>query len=273
MGMAREVPPEFAGEAPRIRAMLEQGWAAQEGIGQRPNGPLAAALYCEAAKFSSAEAHYRAGLIYAAGPAADAPTAWAFFVTALELGREQSHSALAALQRRVGPQRIMVPACLTDDDAQLAIVKAAAMGAETAPFDLPGYIATLSLEKRKVAALLIKHAPKFNIEPQLALAIAGVESNFDPRATSPANAQGVMQLIPATAARFRVSDPYDAEQNILGGLAYLQWLTTYFHGDAIRVIAAYNAGEGAVLKYDGVPPYRETRSYVKRVLGLIGLTP
>ena len=75
-------------------------------------------------------------------------------------------------------------------------------------------------------------------------------------ALSPKNAKGLMQLIPATAARFNVRNPYDPAQNIRGGIAYLSWLLAYFEGDVTLVAAAYNAGEGAVERYRGVPPYR-----------------
>ena len=82
---------------------------------------------------------------------------------------------------------------------------------------------------------------------------------------SPKNAQGLMQLIPETSARFNVKKPFDPVQNIRGGLAYLRWLLAYFRGDVTLVAAAYNAGEGTVERYRGVPPYAETRAYVQRI--------
>ena len=85
------------------------------------------------------------------------------------------------------------------------------------------------------------------------------------RDSSNRNAQGLMQLIPETAARFNVTKPFDPVQNIKGGLAYLRWLLAYFRGDVTLVVAAYNAGEGAVNKYRGVPPYAETRGYVQQI--------
>jgi soluble lytic murein transglycosylase-like protein len=100
--------------------------------------------------------------------------------------------------------------------------------------------------------------------------IMQAESNFDAAAVSPRNAQGLMQLIPDTAARFRVKNPFDAAQNIRGGLAYLRWLLAYFEGDVALVAAAYNAGEGTVERYRGVPPYDETRAYVRRILAAVG---
>ncbi|MCW5639195.1 MAG: lytic transglycosylase domain-containing protein, partial [Rubrivivax sp.] len=109
-------------------------------------------------------------------------------------------------------------------------------------------------------------APDYKLEPQLVLAIIATESNFDPLALSPKKAQGLMQLIPDTAARFKVRDPLDPAQNIRGGMAYLRWLMAYFQGDIALVAAGYNAGERAVERYLGVPPYAETREYVRRIL-------
>jgi soluble lytic murein transglycosylase-like protein len=114
--------------------------------------------------------------------------------------------------------------------------------------------------------LVKKAAPEYKVHPQLALSIMEVESNFDTVALSPRNAKGLMQLIPETAERFNVRNAYDAEQNLRGGLAYLRWLLAYFEGDVVLVAAAYNAGEGAVNRYRGVPPYAETRAYVQKVL-------
>ena len=120
-------------------------------------------------------------------------------------------------------------------------------------------------EQKKAADLVRKLAPEYRISPVLALAIIRAESNFDPNARSPKNAQGLMQLIPETSARFNVKKPFDPAQNIRGGLAYLRWLLAYFRGDVRLVAAAYNSGEGTVEKYRGIPPYAETRAYVQRI--------
>ena len=105
-----------------------------------------------------------------------------------------------------------------------------------------------------------------NVSPALVLAVIGIESAGKPDAVSSAGAQGLMQLIPATAARFGVSDATDPAQNIKGGVAYLNWLMKTFDRDPLMVLAAYNAGEGAVTANSGVPPYAETRDYVPKVL-------
>lgn len=104
------------------------------------------------------------------------------------------------------------------------------------------------------------------VSPALVLAVIGIESAGRTDAISSAGAQGLMQLIPATARRFGVADASDPVQNIRGGVAYLDWLMGEFGGDPLMVLAAYNAGEGAVRANGGVPPYAETRDYVPKVL-------
>ncbi|HKO92281.1 MAG TPA: lytic transglycosylase domain-containing protein, partial [Polyangiaceae bacterium] len=111
----------------------------------------------------------------------------------------------------------------------------------------------------------------YQIPEALVRAVIRVESNFDPRAVSHANAQGLMQLIPATAERMLVSDPFDARQNVLGGTRYLRVLANLFNGNLQLTLAAYNAGEGAVIKYRGIPPYEETQSYVTKVMQFYNL--
>ena len=108
-------------------------------------------------------------------------------------------------------------------------------------------------------------APNYGLKPELVLAVVRAESNFDPTARSPKNAQGLMQLLPETAERFGVKDVWDPEDNLRGGMAYLRWLLDYFEGDIKLALAGYNAGEGAVLRYGGIPPFDETRDYVKRI--------
>ena len=112
-------------------------------------------------------------------------------------------------------------------------------------------------------------APEFGLDPQLVMAVVQVESNFDPEARSPKNAQGLMQLIPETAKRFGVEDVWDPEQNLRGGMLYLRWLLDNFKGDTKLALAGYNAGEGAVQLHGGIPPFEETRDYVRRVTDLL----
>lgn len=109
-------------------------------------------------------------------------------------------------------------------------------------------------------------AQLYRIPEALVRAVIQVESNFDPRALSPAGAHGLMQLMPQTAARMQVADIFDPRQNIYGGVRYLRILANLFNGDIHLTVAAYNAGEGAVIRYGGIPPYEETQNYVVKVL-------
>jgi hypothetical protein len=109
-------------------------------------------------------------------------------------------------------------------------------------------------------------AALYQIPVELVRAVIKVESDYDPRAVSSASAQGLMQMIPATAARMQVRDSFDPRDNIFGGVRYLRVLANTFNGDLTLTIAGYNAGEGSVLRYGGVPPYEETQRYVEKVL-------
>ncbi len=116
-----------------------------------------------------------------------------------------------------------------------------------------------------LAATVDRIAQQNRISPRLVHSVIQVESNYDPNAVSPKGAQGLMQLIPATARRFGVSNVFDPEDNIQGGARYLKHLLELYKGDEALALAAYNAGEGAVSRYGGVPPYPETRQYVAKV--------
>lgn len=201
-------------------------------------------LYCEAARLGDAEAQYSLGWMLANGrglPRDDAAASY-FFTLAAKQGDTHSARMLA----RLGDPVATPPSCMATQEVD-----------EIAWKVLP--------EQQKVFDLVSKLAPEYGISPRLAMAIISTESNFNSTAVSPKKAQGLMQLIPETAERFNVKKPFDPEQNIRGGLAYLRWLLAYFKGDIALVAAGYNAGEGAVNRYAGIPPYPETRGYVKRI--------
>jgi len=114
-------------------------------------------------------------------------------------------------------------------------------------------------------------ARRHNVSELLLTAVIAVESAGKSKAVSPKGARGLMQLIPATAARFGVEDSFDTQQNVNGGAAYLNWLLKEFRGDVLLALAGYNAGEGAVKKHGGVPPFTETRDYVVKVMDAVAV--
>lgn len=121
------------------------------------------------------------------------------------------------------------------------------------------------LFKSKYDHIIVAAAKKFDVDAALVSAVIKAESDYDPRVVSHKGARGLMQLMPATAKRFGVSNSFDPNENIHGGTRYLRWLLKTFDGNADLAVAAYNAGEGNVWKYDGVPPFRETVNYVNRI--------
>ncbi len=120
----------------------------------------------------------------------------------------------------------------------------------------------------QVRRLIDEHALRQGLAPRLVQAVVQVESGYNVKARSHKGAMGLMQLMPQTARELNVSDAYDADQNIRGGTTYLRRMLRKFSGNLSLALAAYNAGPTAVEKYGGVPPYRETRNYVRKVLGL-----
>ena len=119
--------------------------------------------------------------------------------------------------------------------------------------------------RSKFDRTIIEAAKKFDVDAALVSAVIKQESDFNPREISNKGARGLMQLMPATAARFGVTNAYDPAANIYGGVRYLRWLLETFKGNADLAVAAYNAGEGNVWKYEGVPPFRETINYINRI--------
>ena len=239
-------------------SLFAQALAYENGEGVPRDPLLAANLYCEAARQGDRDAQYNLGWMYANGrgvPRHDGRAVY-LFQAAAEQGIEVARR-LAAKLEGVAPD---MPDCLRAPEP----LPLASQAASWTPVDYS------LIAPKKIVSLVDKLAPGFQVAPQLALAIIAAESNFNPQAVSPKNAQGLMQLIPETSQRFNVKNAFDPAQNIRGGLTYLRWLLAYFEGDVALVAAAYNAGEGTVDRYKGVPPYLETRNYVKRVLRAFG---
>jgi soluble lytic murein transglycosylase-like protein len=228
---------------------LEHG----EGV---PKDPLRAAeLYCQGARAGDAESQFSLGWMHAnaRGVTRDDAIAAYFF----RLAAEQGHEHAKRMLRFTGDAMVAQPACMAPPSVPV--------DARSETREEPPILVTTPAQQ-KVAALLAKLAPEYGVSPRLAFAVIRAESNFDPAAISPKNAQGLMQLIPETSARFNVTKPFDPEQNIRGGLSYLRWLLAYFKGSVPLVAAAYNSGEGTVNRFGGIPPYPETKGYVKRVI-------
>lgn len=239
---------ETAG-ADELRTLRSEALAYEHGEGVVKDPLRAAKLYCDAARLGDAEARFSLGWMYAngRGVARDDALAGYFFVLAARQGYVPAEKML----RIVHAASVEIPDCMRPPEE---------LGEDVFPAG--------SETEKKILGLVQKLAPEYGVSPRLALAVIRAESNFNPRAVSGKNAQGLMQLIPDTAARFKVSKPFDPEQNLRGGLSYLRWLLAYFEGNVSLVAAAYNAGEGAVNRFRGVPPYAETRGYVKRIVAL-----
>jgi soluble lytic murein transglycosylase-like protein len=144
----------------------------------------------------------------------------------------------------------------TDPDVPYVLV----MKEKRVIFQLKGNIAGYD-------ALIAKAAEKYRVDPFLVKAVIKAESNFNHKAVSPVGARGLMQLMPSTAAALQVKDSFHPETNIDGGVRYLRYLLNIFNGNLPLVLAAYNAGENAVMRHNNrIPPYPETQTYVRRVL-------
>jgi soluble lytic murein transglycosylase-like protein len=253
---AEEGPPENV----LITLLRSEAADYEHGNGVERDGARAAALYCKAARLGDTESQFSLGWMYTNGRGVERNESLAafFFQAAAEQGMDQAQRMLGT----VGGPTTNVPDCMREPAPPRPRVVASARHA--APVE------RLIVAPRSIADLVKSIAPEYRVPTQLVLAIIEAESNFNVAALSPKNAKGLMQLIPDTAARFNVRNPYDPAQNIRGGTAYLRWLLAYFEGDVTLVAAAYNAGEGTVERYRGVPPYVETRAYVRRIVDAVG---
>jgi Transglycosylase SLT domain len=231
--------------------------------------------YCMAARMNFAEGFIRLGWMYAngRGVARNDAIASSLFQRAATLGDEMGKR----LSEMIRSDREELPSCLTANQFALKPITptlpsaAADTRASTKLPALPQLpkvtsFANLSAAERgKFATLVSTMAKDFRLDPRLVLAVMKAESNYDPLARSPKGAQGLMQLIPETAERFGVKDSTEPSDNIRGGMAYLKWLLSFFRGNVVLALAAYNAGEKTIEKFNGVPPYPETMAYVQRI--------
>lgn len=254
------VATEQPGDWPRLLThsdpahQTQWGLRYERGEGVERSYPRAIRLYCAAANKNYPLAQYQLGWLYAHGRGVirDDNLAAGWFRRAAAQGNKHALNMLGLLN----VTKNVKPRCTKLTSVGLNLQMAG----------------DNSARRRQIESWVQRLAPTFELDPALVLAVIEVESAFRIEARSSKNAQGLMQLIPATAERFGVRDTLDPVQNLRGGMAYLRWLLAFFQGDIRLALAGYNAGEGAVLKYQGIPPYAETQTYVKRVLRIYGRT-
>lgn len=228
----------------------------EHGRGVRQDMQQAYRLYCKAALMGDAIAAYSIGFMYFNGRGLPRNPGLAvyWYGKAAQVGDAFSKRMLVRFRDIA---QVEDPACKPAPPPPAVATMAAPALTFTA---IPN-------PNREIVAGWVKQiAPAYSIDPALVMAVIQAESAYNPGALSPKNAQGLMQLIPATAQRFGVKDPWNPLDNIKGGVAYLSWLLRRFSGNVELALAAYNAGEAAVDRHQGVPPYQETQAYVKKIL-------
>lgn len=239
----------FADEAPTSEQAYRQAVRYENGEGVGRDYQKAYALYCRAAEAGNADAARALGWMYLNGRGMDRDLDVAIHWLKKAAAGGSVHAA-----NLLGHFPTAEPASASEASCLPPVSPAREAGA-LVPVRAPA----------KYAALVDALAGEYDLDPKLVLAVMSVESAFQPDAVSQRNAQGLMQLIPATADRFGVADPFDPKQNVMGGVRYLRTLIDLFDGDLRLALAAYNAGEGTVMRYGGVPPYPETQGYLERI--------
>ena len=241
--------PRAEARPPEADARLSMARRYENGEGVERDFALARELYCALAYEGSAAAAHHLGWMYlnARGVERDDDMAATWLNIAAERGHQTSRNLLRTLP---GAKRDVERDC-PQDQWQVESVE--------------------ELERRapdKVKELAELWGEAYDLDPYLVLAVIAVESGFQTKAVSHKSAMGLMQLIPATAARFGVKDVFDPSENVRAGSEYLRWLLDHFDGDLKLALAGYNAGENKVLAYSGVPPYPETIGYIEKIRGL-----
>lgn len=235
---------EQLSEGGSVRATFELARYYEMGVGVKTNYTKAFDLYCQAATKGHTEAAYHIALMYLNGQGVkeSRADAAAWIGKAVDRGHPYAAEVVADMK---GVKPAAAASCRRPEAVAMAVQPPA-----------------------RILKMVEDLAPQYGLDPALVLAVISAESNFRVDAVSPKNAQGLMQLIPVTAERFGVTNPFDPKENIRGGMKYLRWLLSYFGGNVPLAVAAYNAGEGAVLKHKGIPPYAETKAYVRKVLAI-----
>jgi soluble lytic murein transglycosylase-like protein len=279
VALAQASPPAptplavLAEEPPALRQLIAQANAQEAMAPHDDHAWQAAALYCQAARLGSTEGQYRLGMLYAFGQGVpeSRPLAAALFSQAASQGHAQAAQMLESIELSSAE----LPSCVTQGELPEKAPAPIFNGLQL-PASLLGnpsidrFLRALPPHKRWVIPLTTTLSAWYALDPKLVLSVIAAESNFETGAQSPKAATGLMQLIPDTAERFNVRNAYNASQNLRGGMRYLRWLLSYYRGNLPYALAAYNAGEGRVDRYQGVPPFKETQAYVRRIIGLYG---
>ena len=236
IGTSSAVPLE------RPTELLQLGTRYEHGEGVARDFGRARELYCEAAQLGAAKAYLNLGWMYlnGRGVTRDDNVAVFWLHRAAEHGVTQASNILNLLSTTIGAEK---SSCIKKSNNQI-------------------------YPPEELRKLVTAKAQAAGVDAKLVLAIISTESAFDPAAVSAKNARGLMQLTSETAKRFGVQDPFNIDENIRGGISFLAYLMKRFHGDVALALAAYNAGEGAIDEWDGIPPYKETINYVGRVTSI-----
>ncbi len=235
--------PAFAAKATSAKQLTEKALRYLHGEGVKRNPDRALLYLCNAARKGHGPAAHELGWLYfeGRGVSRSDQLAAAWLHEAKRLGEKPPARTMASLSK----VKRVKPVCRDANGANIELA---------------------NLPRAELVEAIYELAPEYDLDPALVLEVVRMESNFNPRARSHKGALGLMQLIPETAARFGVEDPFEPTQNLRGGMAYLRWLLDRFNGDVRLSLAGYNAGEAAVDRYGDVPPYAETQAYVTRIL-------
>ncbi len=233
-----------------LSAQVKLATAYEHGEGLGKNMDKAVAWYCKAALKGSIDAQRNLAWMFlnARGVEKDEALAVRWFKAATKSGDKYSQQMLSRLDNNLQTKKHICVALPTPYWESRKCSKSC----------------------KKIVKTVNDIAPGYNVEPRLVLALIQQESNFKIRARSHKGAMGLMQLMPATAKRFGVKNAWAPEQNIKGGVRYLVWLLKQYQGNVALTLAGYNAGEQAVKRYKGIPPYKETQRYVKRIMKVYG---
>jgi len=260
-------------EPPALRRLMQQANELESATEVEDHAWQAAVLYCQAARLGSTEGQYRLGMLYAFGQGV--PESRSLAASLFSMAAAQGHAQAGQMLETIELTSYELPACVDQsqvpEKAPAPVFRGLRLDqASGADPSIDRFLQSLPAHKRWIIPLATTLSVWYALDPKLVLSVIAVESNFDAGAQSPKAAMGLMQLIPETAERFNVRDAYNATQNLRGGMRYLRWLLSYYRGDIVYALAAYNAGEKRVDRYRGVPPYPETRAYVRRVIDLYG---